>query len=194
MPPLLLITTIANLFSAAVVTIAASREPTEQCGAGIVIDVVPLEVHPRLAAPCTAPKFIVIGVTTGIHHRASTHVRTADAQHGNGINLVMDAIGDFEDAAEFGSLAVLFVRRQLFFGQPEESRIQRLFLGRDVTAVILQPVGLDHLAAERRQLVSRAVDLILSDSEVGVDAAGGVKTQKAHIEISHTIPRCRPVG
>ncbi len=83
-------------------------------------------------------------------------------------------------------LAVLFVRGQLFFRQPEESGVQRLLFGGDVTAVVLQPVGLDHFAAERRQLVSQAVDLILSDSEVGVDAAGGVKTQKAHIEISHS--------
>ena len=66
----------------------------------------------------------------------------------------IELVGEFEDAAKFGLLAVLFVGSQLFFRQPKEPRVQRLLFGRDVATVILPPIGFDHLTAERRQLVS----------------------------------------
>ncbi len=146
-----------------------------QRSTGIVVNVVALEIHPRFAPASSTGEFVVVGVATGFHHRPSTHVRAADAQHSHGVDLVMNAIGNFEDTAQLGLFPFLLVLRQLLFGQPEESCVKRLLRRRDFAAGVLLRIRFDHLGPQSEQVALQTLQLRSGNAIIGIDTAGRVK-------------------
>ena len=85
-PPLLLITTMPQRSP----RLSSSRTRSKQ---RVVVDVVALEVHPRPAAPHRRRDLVVVLVAARLQQRPGAHVRAADAQHDDAIDLAGQPIG-----------------------------------------------------------------------------------------------------
>ena len=107
-PPLLLITTIAQRSSchrpvgrhSCLPCASAVSQQVQQPLRGVVVDVVPLKVHPRFAAALAPRKLVVVRVAAGLHQGPRPHVRPADAQHHHAIDRVAQPRRRRQDAAQ----------------------------------------------------------------------------------------------
>lgn len=98
----------------------------------LVVDVVPLKVDPRPAAPLLAAQLVVIGVADGLEQGPGTHVRPADPQDHHPVDLAGQPIGRLTDLGDFAILAVLLEIVEHPFREVDEAAVQRVLFRRQV--------------------------------------------------------------
>ena len=70
----------------------------------VVIDVVALEVDPRLAHAQLRGHLVVVGVAERVEERRGPEVAAADAEHDDAIDVLAQAVGDADDLAELAGV------------------------------------------------------------------------------------------
>ena len=100
-PPDLLMTIAPQRSSVMVGIDAGVLQELEEILEGVVIDVVPLEVDPRLAHAQLRGHLVVVGVAQGVEECPRPEVAAADAEDDDAVDVLAQPVGDADDLAEF---------------------------------------------------------------------------------------------